>query len=215
MRCPECKSSDLQVIDSRETPEAVRRRRLCARGHRFTTYERHDVFKCPRCGGDDARIEQVAARNGSIDRRRRCGQCGLTYNTVERFALTELAVIKSDGRREPFNRDKLFQSLRTASIKRQVRVEDIQTAVDEIESGLHESRRAEVDSQEIARLAMECLLPLDDVAYVRYASGYVEAGGIDGMLEVIGETSRLRELDRIRRTNLQLVPDEMEPAGSP
>ena len=213
MRCPHCGSTNLQVIDSREAPEAVRRRRECEHGHRFTTYERHEAFVCPRCGAAESRLEQVEPTARGVQRRRRCAECGLNYVTVERFERSDLSVVKSDGRREPFNRDKLFQSLRSACAKRPVPVERIQVAVDDIETALFDSNRAEIESGEIATMVVERLISLDEVAYVRYASGYLEAGGIDGLLDVIREALRRRELESIRRTHIPLVPDEREPPG--
>ncbi len=213
MRCPTCDSEHLQVVDSRDTPEAVRRRRQCENGHRFTTYERREVFACPRCGQDDSRIEVVELDAGGVRRQRRCGECGHVYGTEERAARTDVSVIKADGRREPFNRDKLFRALRTAVTKRPVSIEHIQAAVDAIQSELGDEGRAEVTSSRIAAMALERLVELDEVAYVRFASSYLEAGGIDRMQEVIEETLRRRELRSIRRTHVPLVPDEVEMSG--
>ncbi len=213
MRCPTCDSKHLQVVDSRDIPEAVRRRRACDNGHRFTTYERRDVFGCPRCGQDDSRIEVVKLEAGGVRRQRRCGECGHAYGTEERAALTDVSVIKDDGRREPFNRDKLFRALRTAAAKRPVSIDRIQAAADDIQARLVDDGRAEVTSRRIAEMALERLVELDEVAYVRFASGYLEAGGIDRMQDVIDETLRRRELQGIRRTHAPLVPDEVEMSG--
>ena len=213
MRCPHCGSQKLQVVDSRDAPDAVRRRRECHNGHRFTTYERREVFTCPRCGAEDSRIERVELTATGVQRHRRCLACDLIYDTEERLARTDVAVIKTDGRREAFSRGKLFQSLQAATTKRPVPAERLLEVVDGIEAELFDSGRGEVPSSVIARMVMDQLRSLDEVAYVRYASSYLEEGGIEEMREVVEDTLQRRELEAIRKTNLPLVPEDVEPTG--
>ncbi len=213
MHCPECGTARLQVIDSRDAPDAVRRRRECANGHRFTTYERREVFTCPRCESTETRVERAETGTRRVERRRRCGSCGLVFDTVEGLFRPDIVVIKSDGRREAFSHGKLFVALRAACSKRPVEAVALQSLADEIETELRDTGQAEVRSSVLAEMVLERLQTLDEVAYVRYASSYVEPGGIEDMLAVIADTLRRRELQTIRETNLPLVADEMELPG--
>ena len=191
----------------------MRRRRECANGHRFTTYERREIFTCPRCDSTETRVEQADAGTRGVERKRRCGSCGLVFDTMEGLFRPDIVVIKSDGRQEAFSHGKLFVALRAACSKRLVGAEALQSLADDIETKLRDTGQAEVRSGALAEMVLERLQPLDEVAYVRYASSYVEAGGIEDMAAVIGETLRRRELQTIRETNLPLVEDEIELPG--
>jgi len=210
VRCPECASPHLQVVDSRDTPDGVRRRRVCAQGHRFTTYERRELFHCPACGATESRIDSASIEPSGVHRRRQCAACNAYYDTREGVLRQTPTVVKLDGRHEAFNRGKLFASLRTATSKRGIATETLEAAVDGIEAALENTGRPEVDTRAISRMAMGRLLLLDDVAYVRYASNYLGAGDIDDMLEVIREARARRERESIRQTHQPLVPDEAD-----
>ena len=212
MRCPECGSDRLQVVDSRDSPDGVRRRRECANGHRFTTYERREVFHCPVCGGSESRIDAVEFTQNSVLRHRQCAECNAYYDTMEVLRREEFDVVKRDGRSEPFSRDKLFQSLRRAASKRDVSDPDLWAAVSGIERTLVDLGRAEVQSGEVAQLAMERLLPIDAITYVRYASGYLGVTDVDGLLDVIRDARDRREARIISETHEPLVPAEGEAA---
>ena len=197
-------------MDSRDAPDAVRRRRECCNGHRFTTYERCEVFTCPRCASTETRVERTDVGARGVQRTRRCGPCGLIFDTVEGLFRPDISVIKADGRREPFNGGKLFGAVRTACSKRPVTTEALLTLADGIATALRDTGETEVRSAVLAEMVLERLQPLDEVAYVRYASSYVEPGGLEDMLAVIRDTVHRRELQSIRETNLPLVADEME-----
>lgn len=198
------------MVDSRDAPDAVRRRRECGNGHRFTTYERCEVFRCPRCSSTETRVERTDVNARGVARTRRCGPCGLMFGTVEGLDRLDISVIKADGRREPFSGGKLFGAVRAACSKRPVASERLLALADGIETELRDTGQTEVRSAVLAEMVLERLQPLDEVASVRYASSYVEPGGLEDMLSVIRQTLDRRELQSIRETNLPLVTEETE-----
>ncbi len=131
-------------------------------------------MRCPFCGCDDTQVKDSrAAEDGSsIRRRRQCGACGARFTTFERVQLRELVVIKSSGRKVPFDRDKLTRSVNIALRKRNVDPERVEQMVSGVTRRLEAMGDAEIDSKLIGELVMEGLASLDDVAYVRYASVY-------------------------------------------
>ncbi len=198
------------MVDSRDASDAVRRRRECSEGHRFTTYERCEVFNCPRCSSTETRVERTDVGARGVQRTRRCGPCGLIFGTIEGLVRPDISVIKADGRHEPFSGGKLFSAVRAACSKRPVSTEALLTLADGIETELRDTGQTEVRSAVLAEMVLERLQPLDEVASVRYASSYVEPGGLEDMLTVIRQTVHRRELQSIRETNLPLVDDDAE-----
>jgi transcriptional repressor NrdR len=130
--------------------------------------------RCPFCGHEDTQVKdsRPADDGAAIRRRRLCGNCGQRFTTVERVQLRELSVLKSDGRRVPFDRDKLARSIRIALRKRPVEEERIERIVNGIVRQLEASGENEVPSTQIGQLVMETLKEVDAVAYVRFASVY-------------------------------------------
>lgn len=131
-------------------------------------------MRCPFCGHDDTQVKdsRPADDNAAIRRRRSCGNCGQRFTTVERVQLRELTVAKVDGRRVPFDRDKLARSVRIALRKRPVEDERIERVVNGIVRQLEASGDNEIHSHQIGELVMETLKDVDAVAYVRFASVY-------------------------------------------
>ncbi len=131
-------------------------------------------MRCPFCGHEDTQVKdsRPADDNAAIRRRRLCGNCGQRFTTVERVQLRELTVVKADGRRVPFDRDKLARSIRVAMRKRPVEDERIERIVNGIVRQLEASGENEVASAQIGELVMETLKAVDAVAYVRFASVY-------------------------------------------
>lgn len=131
-------------------------------------------MRCPFCGNDDTQVKdsRPADDNAAIRRRRSCGQCGHRFTTVERVQLRELTVAKADGRRVPFDRDKLGRSVRIALRKRPVEDDRIERMVNGIVRQLEASGDSEVASHRIGEHVMEQLKEVDAVAYVRFASVY-------------------------------------------
>lgn len=131
-------------------------------------------MKCPYCHQDrDQVIDSRTCENGqAIRRRRQCLECGRRFTTFERPEMPLLKVIKRDGSREPFNRNKLKRGLEIACQKRPVSDKDLEEIVSLIENHLFNYFETEVESQYIGQLAMDHLRRLDPVAYVRFASVY-------------------------------------------
>jgi transcriptional repressor NrdR len=131
-------------------------------------------MRCPFCGHDDTQVKdsRPADDNAAIRRRRSCGNCGQRFTTVERVQLRELTVAKADGRRVPFDRDKLARSVRIALRKRPVEDDRIERLVNQIVRQLEASGDNEVASHQVGELVMEKLKEVDAVAYVRFASVY-------------------------------------------
>ena len=131
-------------------------------------------MRCPFCGHDDTQVKdsRPSEDGAAIRRRRYCIGCGQRFTTIERVQLRELTVVKADGRRVAFDRDKLARSIRIALRKRPVGEERVERIVNGIVRQLEASGDSEVPSHEIGELVMETLKEVDAVAYVRFASVY-------------------------------------------
>ena len=131
-------------------------------------------MKCPKCESRDNRvIDSREVRNGeSIRRRRVCSGCGHRFTTYEEIQRAQLQIIKRDGRREEFVRDKLIKSLQIACRKRHISVEQIERVADAIVVQVESEFEKEVPSIELGKKVMYALEKLDEVAYIRYASVY-------------------------------------------
>ena len=131
-------------------------------------------MRCPFCGGEDTQVKdsRPAEDNASVRRRRECSGCGGRFTTFERVQLRELIVIKSTGKKAPFDREKLIRSIMIATRKRDVDPERVDRMVSGIVRQLESLGEPEVDTSKIGELVMEGLAKIDDVAYVRYASVY-------------------------------------------
>lgn len=142
-------------------------------------------MRCPSCGHlEDRVIDSRSAREGqSIRRRRECLKCRRRFTTYETVETTPLLVIKKDGRREPFSREKILNGLLRACEKRPIPAEKIHAIVDVIENDLARQAVEEVPSSVIGERVMEQLHKLDEVAYVRFASVYRHFKDLNQFLE--------------------------------
>src|SRR5271167_2857710 len=131
-------------------------------------------MRCPFCGFDDTQVKdsRPTEDNGAIRRRRFCPSCSQRFTTVEHAQLRELTVVKSDGRRVPFDRDKLARSIRISLRKRPIQEERIERIVNGVVRQLEASGESDIPSKQIGELVMDTLKELDPVAYVRFASVY-------------------------------------------
>jgi transcriptional repressor NrdR len=145
-------------------------------------------MKCPYCGWTETRVTDSRDQGGTIQRRRRCEHCFQRFSTIERVVLSELTVVKRDGRREPFKRDKLAEGLRRACQKRPIPVGQLEDLVDEIEQDLYKLGQVEIPTGIIGEMVMDRLRKLDDIAYIRFASVYRSYPDIQAMRQ---------ELDRL------------------
>jgi transcriptional repressor NrdR len=129
-------------------------------------------MRCPFCGSTESRVIDTREVGDGIRRRRECQSCFQRFTTYEQIAKVNLLVIKRDGRREAFDRQKLFDGIWRACAKRPIASEDIENMVGEIEAALYSLGQNEVPSRVVGEMVMERLKKLDGVAYVRFASVY-------------------------------------------
>jgi len=129
---------------------------------------------CPFCEFDGTRVldSRPANEHKSIRRRRECESCHKRFTTFEKIDETPLVVVKKDGRREEFDREKMLRGLIRACEKRPVPIERLEKIVSEVEQSLRNKVLTEVNSRDIGEFVMEQLYPVDEVAYVRFASVY-------------------------------------------
>lgn len=131
---------------------------------------------CPKCGKDNDKVidTRPSDEGRAIRRRRVCLECEYRYSTVERAETLGAKVIKKDGTRQDFSREKLLTGLASACSKRPISNEALVKIVDEAENMLNEQRNGELSTQKIGQLVMDRLRKLDKVAYVRFASVYMD-----------------------------------------
>lgn len=135
-------------------------------------------MRCPFCGSENTVVKdsRPAEDNTAVRRRRGCENCGARYTTFERVQLREITVVKRDGKRTAFERDKLMRSVSIALRKRPVSPEQIDQLVSGIVRKLESSGETEMSSSDIGQLVMDSLRAVDPVGYVRYASVYKDFG---------------------------------------
>jgi transcriptional repressor NrdR len=148
-------------------------------------------MRCPNCASLDTQVKDSRPTEDSsvIRRRRVCLACNFRFTTFERVQLRELLVIKRNGRRVPFDRDKLLRSVQIALRKRPVEPERIDELVSKIVRELESQGESEITSETIGEMVMEHLRVLDDVAYVRFASVYRNFREAKDFEAVLGELS--------------------------
>ncbi|WP_167089408.1 transcriptional regulator NrdR [Parvibaculum indicum] len=148
-------------------------------------------MRCPYCGNEDTQVKdsRPTEDNTAIRRRRFCPACGGRFTTFERVQLRELTIVKSNGRRVPFDRDKLMRSVQIAVRKRPVEQERIERMVSGIVRRLESMGESEIPSKMVGTLVMEGLSSLDAVAYVRFASVYRNFREVKDFEEFLGELS--------------------------
>lgn len=148
-------------------------------------------MRCPYCSNQDTRvIDTTHDVRGGIKRRRKCENCGQRFNTYERPTTAVPLIIKQDGTREEFDRDKLIRGIRISCAKRPVSAADIERLVGEIEATLQTMGRAEVSSRVIGDRVIAGLKELDQIAYIRFAIVYL---GLDDLASIRTEIDRLLE----------------------
>ncbi|MFZ5819537.1 MAG: transcriptional regulator NrdR [Chloroflexota bacterium] len=148
-------------------------------------------MRCPYCQADDTKVlDTTHDSHGGIRRRRECIRCGQRFSTYERAILATPLLIKQDGTREEFDREKLARGVRIACAKRPVSAADIERLIGQIESQLQKLGKAEVPSRVVGDLVIAALKELDQIAYIRYAIVYLR---LDDLHSVRNEIDRLLE----------------------
>ncbi|MBN1933204.1 MAG: transcriptional repressor NrdR [Anaerolineae bacterium] len=138
-------------------------------------------MKCPYCGVDDSRVIDTRSSGDRIRRRRQCIDCERRFTTYEYIALINPIVVKTDGRREEFDRDKLMLGIRKACAKRPISVEDLEKLVDQVATDLQHLGKVEIESRIIGHFVMERLKDIDEIAYLLFASVYMPITDLEGM----------------------------------
>ena len=151
-------------------------------------------MRCPFCSNEDTQVKdsRPTEDNSAIRRRRQCPNCGARFTTFERVQLRELTVVKSNGKRQTFDRDKLLRSMTVSLRKRPVEPDRLERVINGIVRRLESSGESEIPTKHIGELVMDALASLDPVAYVRFASVYRnfrEARDFEEFIEKIGGES--------------------------
>jgi transcriptional repressor NrdR len=170
--------------------------------------------RCPYCHFRDSKVTDSRANDDGIRRRRQCISCGERFTTVETVQFSTVQLVKKDGRREDFNREKLLRGLRAACAKRNISVAQLEAVVAEIEARVMSDGRPEVPSQFVGELAMDALRRLDHIAYIRFASVYRAFTDIESLKQAV-EALEEGRVPTVEERNLQLALPEVaeEPRG--
>ena len=149
-------------------------------------------MRCPFCAHDDSQVKdsRPTEDNTTIRRRRQCESCGARFTTFERVQLREITVVKSEDRKEPFDRSKIDLSVSLACRKRGLKQEQMDQLVSGIQRQLETSGETEIPSKKIGEMVMNGLKALDSVAYIRFASVYKSFEGIDDFQDAIKEVRK-------------------------
>lgn len=152
---------------------------------------------CPYCKGLDSRVvdSRLASGGATIWRRRECDECSRRFTTYERVELIVPTVLKKDGKREPFVRDKVLRSLSIACSKRPVSSDQLDDMAESIEQELSALGEKEIPSGQVGERVMASLKRVDEVAYVRFASVYKSFRDIDEFMKEVGSLVRSRPDD--------------------
>ncbi|MSQ42431.1 MAG: transcriptional repressor NrdR [Dehalococcoidia bacterium] len=144
-------------------------------------------MKCQRCGSSSTLVQSENEVDGTLRRQRECGDCHERFATVEQVQRAIVMVLKRDGRREPFQREKLLAGLRVCARKRPLPAGAIEAIADDIEHRLLAAARSEVPSRVIGEMAITRLKQLDPISYIRFASAYRQFVSLDDMLHELAQ----------------------------
>lgn len=146
-------------------------------------------MKCPQCNHKNSRVldSRPIEEGDAIRRRRECEQCGFRFTTFERSEEMPLIIVKKDGTRQEFERDKLIRGLLRACEKRPVTINTIEQLALDVEKEIRSSEEPEISSNEIGEMVLERLLEIDEVAYVRFASVYRQYKNVNVFLDELKE----------------------------
>ena len=169
-------------------------------------------MKCPYCEYQDSKVIDSRSVNEGVRRRRQCLHCGSRFTTYERVQAASFLVVKKDGRREEFSRDKLTTGIRKACTKRSIANEDIERLVDKVEEELHQLGKVEVSSTTVGGLVMEHLRELDRIAYIRFASVYREFADVESFKQEVD--ALVQGQGKIPTAQLPLIAPEESPVST-
>ena len=161
-------------------------------------------MKCPFCASGNSRVIDTRSAEGGIRRRRECEDCYRRFTTYERVAPLRLMVIKRDGRREPFSRDKILSGIQIACAKRPIATGSIEELLSGIESELYHRGSREVTSREIGEMVMQNLRRLDEVAYIRFGTIYRRFADVEDLADEIESLLERRQREAVSKAQLRL-----------
>ena len=146
-------------------------------------------MKCPFCNNDDTKVIDSRSQddNSTIRRRRMCEKCGKRFTTYERIDTIPMTVIKNNGTRETFDKNKLISGIMKSCNKRPITAKQISDIADDIENAVLSSMDKEIESSQIGKMVMEKLKDIDEVAYVRFASVYRQFKDINTFMEELAK----------------------------
>ena len=142
-------------------------------------------MRCPECGHSDSRVVDSRTSGDAVRRRRECLECGARFTTHERAERPMLWIVKQDGRREPFSRDKVLRGLTLACRKRPVDPDALDEAARQVERRLEAAREGEIPSAAVGDVVLEVLREVDEVAYVRFASVYRAFESVEQFIDLV------------------------------
>ena len=146
-------------------------------------------MKCPFCNNEDTKVIDSRSQddNTTIRRRRYCEKCGKRFTTYERIDTIPMSVIKSNGTRETFDKNKLISGIMKSCNKRPITAKQIQEIADDVENAVMSSMDKEIESKDIGNMVMDRLKDIDEVAYVRFASVYRQFKDINTFMEELNK----------------------------
>ena len=165
-------------------------------------------MRCPQCNAPDSRVTDSRDTGQEIRRRRECSDCGSRFTTYERHQSATLQVVKRDGRRDSFDKEKLLRSVRLACVKRPLAGGTLEKLVEDIENDLQALGRSEVPALAIGETTLTRLREIDSVAYVRYASVYRDFDTLDGFIKEIQQYQTTDVYVDPSSSQLELIPNE-------
>lgn len=173
-------------------------------------------MKCPFCGhADDRVLDTRVQKDGSIRRRRECLECKARFSTVETIMLAYPFIVKKDGRREPFAKEKIYKGLQAAASKRPVSLAQLDAVVERISAWVINRGESEISSRLIGKKVMAELKQLDDVAYIRFASVYRTFKDVQEFVETLEDAELLDFVDasnpQLSLTAMNFVESEKKP----
>ncbi|MBP1532011.1 MAG: transcriptional repressor NrdR [Alphaproteobacteria bacterium] len=150
-------------------------------------------MKCPFCGCEETQVKDSrnSEDNTAVRRRRECPECGSRFTTFERVQLRELVVIKRNGERTLFDRDKLAKSISIAVRKRPISAERVEKIVNSLQRRFESSGENEITTKEIGQSVMEALSHLDNIAYIRFASVYKDFRDLKDLKDFVATIEKL------------------------
>lgn len=170
-------------------------------------------MKCPSCGGIDSKVIDSRSIGEGIRRRRQCLGCEARFTTYERVQPKSIFIIKKDGRREEFNREKLMSGIRKACEKRPLPTGTIDKVVDNIEAELYQLGKAEIPSSVIGDKVMDRLEELDHIAYIRFASIYRDFTDIETLKQAVDQLFDAKSLVPLAGQLFLLSPEQLDNTG--